>query len=83
MSSQSMRNPATFSEVDHPSEIDLPTKPGLYWFQRDAMSKEIMLEVRLTNGALTVWWPNEDQPIVNLNGRWRGPILPSSGPRSR
>ena len=41
-----------------------------------------MVEVRLTNGELTVWWPNEDQPVVNLKGRWRSPIPPSTGPGS-
>ena len=42
-----------------------------------------MVEVRLTDGQLTVWWPTDDQPVANLKGYWRGPIPPSSGPGSR
>jgi len=42
-----------------------------------------MVEVRVTNGELTVWWPNQDEPVTNLKGRWRGPIPPASGPGSQ
>ena len=56
-----------------------PTQPGAYWFQRELTSKAILLEVRMKDGQLTVWWPNEDQPVANLKGRSRGPIPPSSG----
>ena len=76
-------NPASLPEAGRPIETDLPTNPGCYWFQHDAKSRAIMLEVRMTNGTLTVWWPNKDQPIANLNGHWRGPIPPSSGQGSR
>jgi hypothetical protein len=61
----------------------IPTHPGWYWFQPETTSRILMVEVRMTNGELTVWWPNEDQPVTNLNGHWRGPIPPSSGPGSR
>jgi hypothetical protein len=40
------------------------------------MQRELMVEVRVTNGQLTVWWPNNDEPVANLKGRWRGPIRP-------
>ena len=39
------------------------------------MSREMMLEVRLKDGELTVG----DHPVANLQGHWRGPIPPSSG----
>ncbi len=42
-----------------------------------------MVEVRETNGQLTVWWANQDELVTNLKGHWRGPIPPSSGPGSR
>jgi hypothetical protein len=42
-----------------------------------------MVDVRMTNGELTAWWPTEDQPVPNLKGHWRGPIPPSSGPREQ
>jgi hypothetical protein len=32
-----------------------------------------MVDVRVTDGELTVWWPTDDQPVANLNGHWRGP----------
>ena len=38
------------------------------------------MQVRLTNGELTVWWPNQDTPVAKLKGHWRGPIPPSTGP---
>jgi hypothetical protein len=42
-----------------------------------------MVEVRVTNGQLTGWWPNQDVPVTNLKGVWRGPILPFSGPGTK
>jgi hypothetical protein len=51
-----------------------------YWFQSEPMTRAMLLDVRVTNGELTVWWRNEDQPVANLKGQWRGPIPPSSGP---
>lgn len=33
-----------------------------------------MVEVRLTNGELTVWWlTRQDEPVAKLKGHWRGP----------
>lgn len=60
-----------------------PTKPSFYWFQRELTSRALMVGIRATDGQLTVWWPNQDVPVTNLKGVWRGPILPSSGPGSR
>jgi len=37
----------------------------------------------MTDGELTVWWPNIDQPVAKLKASWRGPIPPSIGPGSR
>ena len=75
------------NEKMSPSHLQMqnapPTKPGVYWFQSATTSRELMVEVRETNGQLTVWWPNQDVSVDNLKGRWRGPIPPSSGPGSR
>ena len=30
-----------------------------------------MVQVRETNGALTVWWPDKDQPVATLKAYWR------------
>jgi hypothetical protein len=60
-----------------------PTQPGVYWFQPETMPRALMVEVRMMNGQLMVWWPNQDEPVANLKGHWRGPIRPSSGPGSR
>jgi hypothetical protein len=57
-----------------------PTKPGTNWFKREPASRAIMVEVRVTDGQLTVWWPNEDQPVATLRASWRGSIPPSTGP---
>ena len=51
-----------------------PTAPGVYWFQTETMHREMMVTVRLTNGQLTAWWLNRDEPVANMNGSWRGPI---------
>jgi hypothetical protein len=42
-------------------------------------SRDIMVQVRETNGELTVWWPDKDQPVAKLRANWRGPIPPSTG----
>jgi len=62
-----------------------PTQPGCYWFRRDPPSRDMMVQVRETDGALTVTvqWSEPDQPVATLKGQWRGPIPPSSGPGSR
>lgn len=62
---------------------DPPTQPGTYWLKREPSFRAIMVDVRETNGELTVWWPNIDQPVAKLKAHWRGPIPPSSGPGSR
>ena len=60
-----------------------PTQPGAYWFQPEIKLKALVLDVHVKEGQLTVWWPNKNQPVAKLKGRWRGPIPPSSGPGSR
>jgi hypothetical protein len=69
------------SKINESSES--PTQPGAYWFQREPTLRAIMVDVRLSHGQLTVWWPNQDVPVTNLKGGWRGPIQPSSEPDSR
>ena len=69
--------------ADLQGAMESPTKPGVYWFQPESLTRALMVEVRVTNGELTVWWPNQDVPVVNLKGRWRGPIPPASGPGSQ
>jgi hypothetical protein len=69
------------TEADLRGGPETPTKPGVYWFQSESMFWAVMVEVRLTNGELMVWWPpKQDEPVVNLKGRWRGPIPSSTGP---
>lgn len=41
-----------------------PTQPGAYWFRRDPLISGHHAQVRETNGELTVWWPNKDQPVA-------------------
>ena len=71
------------SKAEFHSGPEAPTKAGVYWFHSETTSREMLVEVRVTNGELTVWWPTEDQPVTNLKGHWRGPVPPSSGPGSR
>jgi hypothetical protein len=84
MSQASKINQSFLSEADLPATTDAPTTPGVYWFQSESMFWAVMVEVRMTNGELMVWWlTRPDEPVANLKGHWRGPIAPSSGPGSR
>jgi len=57
-----------------------PTQPGCYWFRRESSSRAIMVDVRVTDGVLTVWWPNIDQPVEKFKeAHWRGPTPSSAG----
>ncbi len=47
------------------------------------MAKALMVEVRMMNEELTVWWPTQDKPVADLTGCWHGPIPPSTGPGSQ
>jgi len=38
------------------------------------MSREVLVNVRLKNGELTVWLFGRDIPVAELNGHWRGPL---------
>jgi hypothetical protein len=61
-----------------------PTQPGAYWFQpENYLLRALLVDVHVREGQLTVWWPNKNQPVAKLKGRWRGPIPPSSGAGSR
>ena len=62
---------------------DPPSQPGTYWIRREPSSRAIIVHVRETNGVLTVWWPNIDQPATKFKASWRGPIPPSTGLGSR
>jgi len=58
----------------------LPTQPGAYWYLSETAQWEILVQVRVKDGELIVWLLKEDVPVATLNGRWRGPIPPSTGP---
>ena len=66
-----------------PQQSTQPTQPGAYWYQPVGLAHVLLMEVRLTDGELTVWWADRDIAIVKLTGYWLGPILPSTGPVSR
>lgn len=83
MSIPSKSNSASYTKADLVSGTESPTKPGVYWFQSRTMARALMVEVRVMNGELTVWWLTEDKPVAHLTGCWHGPILPSSGLGSR
>lgn len=83
MSIPSKSNSASFSEADLAGGTESPTMPGVYWFQSRTMARALMVEVRVLNGELTVWWLTKDKPVAKLTGCWHGPIAPSSGPESR
>jgi len=46
--------------------LEPPTQPGCYWFRHEPSSRAIMVDVRVTDGELTVWWPTIDQPVAKL-----------------
>jgi hypothetical protein len=75
---------SSLPETDLRSSSEPPTTPGTYWFQSETTSRAIMLELRMTNGELMVWWPHrQDEPVAKLKGYCRGPIPPTTGPGSR
>ena len=59
-----------------------PTQPGAYWYQPVGLALVLLVEVRLTEGELTVWWADRPIAIAKLTGYWWGPIPPSTGPGS-
>ncbi len=61
-----------------PESDATPTHPGWYWFQPETIARALSVEVRMTKGTLTVWWPTQDKPVGHLNGCWHGPISPLS-----
>lgn len=65
MSPPSKINQSSPSEADLRGGSELLTQPGIYWFQNETTSRVLMLEVRVTNGQLAVWWPNQDLPVAN------------------
>ena len=65
-----------------PQTTIFPTQPGTYWYQPVGLAHVLLVEVRLTEGELTVWWANHAIAIAKLAGYWRGPILSSTGPGS-
>jgi hypothetical protein len=83
MPSTSKVNKPSLVPADIQGSTGAPTKPGWYLFQGEPPSREAMVQVNETNGKLTVWWPNKNQPVAKLKGRWRGPIPPSTGLGSR
>jgi hypothetical protein len=60
------------------TNIAQPTQPGAYWFQSETMTREVLVSVHLKDGELIVWWLNQDTPVSNMRGRWRGPIPPTT-----
>jgi len=69
------------TEEDRAGDNESPTQPGVYWFQSESMFWAVMVEVRLTNGEMMVWWPpKQDEPVANLKGHWRSPLRSSTGP---
>jgi hypothetical protein len=78
-----VNNPAPVA-ADIPWTTEPPTQPGAYWFQpENYLLRALLVDVRVTDGQLTVGWPNIDQPVAKLNAHWRGPIPASLGLGSR
>ena len=73
------RSTASFPEADLRNGTESPTKPGVYWFQSETMAKALMVDVRVIDGELTVWWPTCDKPVTHLKGCWQ-PIPQSTRP---
>lgn len=64
MSIPSKSNSTSFAEADLASGTESPTKPGVCWFQNETPSRAMLVEVRVTNGELTVWWPTQEEPVA-------------------
>lgn len=85
MSSPSQVNTPSPKWADIPWTTEPPTQPGTCWFNGEPTSRAVLMDVRETDGALTVklQWSESDQPVATLKGQWRGPMPPSTGPGSR
>jgi len=58
-----------------------PTQPGWYWWSDHRASRGILMEVRLIDGQLTLHrFYQDDVPVADAKGYWRGPLKPSTGP---
>jgi hypothetical protein len=66
------------SKADFQGSPEPPPMAGIYWFQSEGTSTVLRLDVRVKDGALIVWWANQDQPVKNLKGLWYGPMVPMS-----
>ena len=69
--------------AEPPEITTIPTHPGVYWYRPVGLSSSLRLEVRLTEGELTVWWADRPITIAKLMGYWRGPIPSSTEPGNR
>ena len=72
--------PPLIATEGHQWSTEPPTQPGTYWFRPEPLTRALMVEVRVTNGALTILWPNIDQPVTKF---CRMPSLPRSSVASR
>ena len=59
-----------------------PAEPGAYWYQPVGLAHVLLVDVRLTEGELTVWWADRPIAIAKLAGYWRGLLRSSTGPDS-
>ncbi|MEO6555564.1 MAG: hypothetical protein ABIO96_13680 [Nitrospiraceae bacterium] len=57
---------------EYHGKSDVPQKAGNYWFQPETFPRVVSVEVRETNGLLTVCWLGHDEPVINLKGHWFG-----------
>ena len=61
-----------------------PTNPGLYWFKGDTAWREMLVQVRLINGQLTMQRFYRDHiPVAAAKGHWRGPLRPCHRPLNK
>jgi len=84
MDSTAKANKAYPIAADIQWTTDPPTQPGTYWMKTDAAAWAVMVDIRDTDGVLTVWSPpSPDRPVASIKASWHGPIPPSTGSGSR
>jgi hypothetical protein len=57
-----------------------PANAGAYWFLSEDNMWAIVVDVSLKNGQLCLRWLDQEIPLTELRGLWRGPLQLISEP---
>jgi len=55
-------------------DLTPPTQPGVYWFHSEDGVHTMLVEIYLKNREMIVCWSNQEVPLTDWWGLWRGPL---------